>query len=107
QMAGVPGLSPRGSIRQFRVRVPGELRKTIGKGEIVKSLGTVSEAARLARIERPEADRAEKHRNRLRRISIVVICNRIHVHRRHVAVTPLAPWRGKHRRRIGSKPWLH
>jgi hypothetical protein len=35
------------------------LRKTIGKGEFVETLGTVShaEAARLARIERLEADR--------------------------------------------------
>lgn len=58
-MAKVPGLSRRGSVWQFRVRVPDKLRKTIGKGEIVKSLGSVSyaEAARLARIERLEADR--------------------------------------------------
>lgn len=58
-MARVPGLSRRGNVWQFRVRVPDKLRKTIGKGEIVKSLGTVShaEAARLARIERLEADR--------------------------------------------------
>lgn len=59
QMAKVPGLSRRGAVWQFRVRVPDKLRKTIGKGEIVKSLGAVShaEAARLARIERAEADR--------------------------------------------------
>ncbi|WP_442958214.1 DUF6538 domain-containing protein [Pinisolibacter sp.] len=44
QMAGVPGLSRRGNVRQFRVRVPDKLRKTIGKGEIVKSLGAVSHA---------------------------------------------------------------
>ncbi|MCC8235992.1 DUF6538 domain-containing protein, partial [Pinisolibacter aquiterrae] len=58
-MARVPGLSRRGNVWQFRVRVPDKLRKTIGKGEIVKSLGAVShaEAARLARIERLEADR--------------------------------------------------
>jgi len=58
-MAKVPGLSRRGNVWQFRVRVPDELRKTIGKGEVVKSLGAVShaEAARLARIERLEADR--------------------------------------------------
>ncbi len=58
-MARVPGLSRRGNVWQFRVRVPDKLRKTIGKGEIVGSLGAVShaEAARLARIERHEADR--------------------------------------------------
>ncbi|MDK9696983.1 MAG: site-specific integrase [Siculibacillus sp.] len=58
-MAKVPGLSRRGSVWQFRVRVPEKLQKAIGKGEIVKSLGPVShaEAARLARLERTTADR--------------------------------------------------
>ncbi|NLH79574.1 MAG: hypothetical protein GX458_01850 [Phyllobacteriaceae bacterium] len=58
-MSKVPGFSRRGGVRQFRVRLPDKYRKTIGKGEIVKSLGDVSlaEATRLARIERMEADR--------------------------------------------------
>lgn len=58
-MAGAPGLSRRGSVRQFRGRVPEKLQEATGKGEIVKSLGPVShaEAARLARLERTTADR--------------------------------------------------
>ena len=57
QMAKVPGLARRGSVWQFRIRVPEKLRGTIGKGEIVKSLGSVShaEAARLAYIEQNSA----------------------------------------------------
>lgn len=59
QMVKVPGLSRRGGVWQFRVRVPDKLREIIGKREIVKSLGDVShaEATRLTRIERMEADR--------------------------------------------------
>lgn len=56
-MAKVPGLSRRRGSRQFRLRVPHRLRETIGKGEIVKSLGAMSHAgaARLAVMERAEA----------------------------------------------------
>lgn len=69
QMAKVPGLSRRGSVWQFRVRVPEKLKTTIGKGEIVKSLGAVShaEAARLAYIERAEAEKSFADAERFQR----------------------------------------
>ena len=59
-MPKVPGLfSRKGGGWTFRVRVPDHLRSELGKREIWKSLGSVDyrEAARLARIERVNADR--------------------------------------------------
>jgi integrase len=58
----VPGLQRRGNRLVLRVAVPPDLRQTIGKYEIVKSLGTADEkvAAPLARLERVKIDRLFK-----------------------------------------------
>ncbi len=57
-MAKIQGLSKRGGAWSFRVRVPQHLQREIKKTEITRTLGVVShaEAARLARIERHNAD---------------------------------------------------
>ena len=49
-VANPPGLRQRGGSWEVRVRVPDRLRKTLGKREIVRSLGGVSkmDAAHLA-----------------------------------------------------------
>ena len=55
-----------GDVRQFRVRVPDRLRKTIGKGEIVESLGAVSraEGARVILVTPGEERAGENAANR-------------------------------------------
>jgi hypothetical protein len=51
-------LQRRGNTYYLRVRVPDVLRKAVGKGEIVKSLGTgdLKEAQQQARLERVKLD---------------------------------------------------
>lgn len=53
-----PNLQLRGSIYWLRVRVPDDLRSSIGKTEVTKSLGTrdYREATLLARVERVKLD---------------------------------------------------